>query len=139
MAKPMIVTAAAVRMKVMIVAGVAKRSLAGSAQTSSVLGSTPSAGMTIAGHDVLGRGHLRESERSACMELLGGDADLRTEAELAPVGEARGGVDHPRGRVHGCAEPPSRGLGTRHDRLGVARGVPPDVGERRVEVRYDGR
>src|SRR4051795_1574242 len=85
-AKPMIVTAAMVRMKVMIVAGVAKRSLAGSAQTSSVLGSTPSAGMTIAGHDVLGRGHLRESERSACMELLGGDADLRTEAELAPVG-----------------------------------------------------
>ena len=43
MAKPMMVTAATVRMKVMTVAGVRNRSVAGSAQTSSVSGSTRSA------------------------------------------------------------------------------------------------
>src|SRR3954454_15648481 len=79
-AKPMIVTAAIVRMNVMIVAGVAKRSVAGSAQTSRVAGSTPSAGMAMTRDDVLGRGHLRQAERPPGVQLLGGDADLGAEA-----------------------------------------------------------
>src|SRR5438094_3415587 len=97
----MIVTAAIVRMNVMIVAGVAKRSVAGSAQTSRVAGSTPSAGMAMARDDVLGRGHLRQAERPPGVQLLGGDTDLGAEAELAAVGEPGGGVHHDDRRVDG--------------------------------------
>ncbi len=56
-----------------------------------------SAHVTVAGHDVLGRGHLGQPHRSAGVQLLGADADLGAEAELAPVGEAGAGVDQHRG------------------------------------------
>ena len=36
----------------------------------------------------------------AGVQLLGGDADLRAQAEFAAVGEARGGVDIDRRRIH---------------------------------------
>src|SRR5689334_20678153 len=45
-------------------------------------------------HEPLRARQLAEAHRTAGVELLGRDADLRAEAELAAVGEARGGVDH---------------------------------------------
>lgn len=56
-----------------------------------------SADVTVADDDVLGRGHLGKPHRAASVQLLSADADLRAEAELAPVGEPRGGVDQHRG------------------------------------------
>src|SRR5207253_1920909 len=50
--------------------------------------------LALAQHDpLLGRETL-QPHRPARMELVGGDADLRAEAVLEAVGEARAGVDH---------------------------------------------
>lgn len=46
----------------------------------------------VADDDVLGGGHLGQPHRPAGVQLLGADADLGTEAELAAVGEPGGGV-----------------------------------------------
>src|SRR6476661_3304062 len=51
-----------------------------------------SAHLTVAHHHVLGGGHLRQPHRAAGVQLLGGDADLGAEAELAAVDEPAGGV-----------------------------------------------
>ena len=51
-----------------------------------------SADVAVADDDVLGGGHLGQAHRAASVQLLGADADLGTEAELATVGEPRGGV-----------------------------------------------
>ncbi len=61
------------------------------------LGPEPSADVAVADDDVLGGRHLGQPHRAAGVQLLGADADLGTEAELAPVGEPRGGVDQHRG------------------------------------------
>lgn len=55
------------------------------------------ANVAVADDDVLGRRHLRQAHGTAGVELLGADPDLGAEAELAAVGEARGGVDQHRG------------------------------------------
>lgn len=55
-----------------------------------------SADVAVADDDVLGRGHLRQAHRAAGVQLLGADADLGTEAELAAVGEPGRRVDEHR-------------------------------------------
>ena len=102
-----------------------------SVQTSRVCGS---AGVAIARHHVLRRGHLRQAHRPAGVQLLGGDADLGAEAELAAVGEPGRRVDHDRGGVDRGDEPPRGRLRVGDDRLGVAGAVAPDVRDARVEV-----
>src|SRR6266511_5645200 len=96
------------------------------------------AGVAVARYHVLCAGQLGQAHRAAGVQLLRGDADLRTEPELAAVGEPRRRVDHHRGGVHPGGET-SRGrdrLGD--DRLGVPGAVPADVVERVVD-RVDDR
>src|SRR5680860_425495 len=103
-ATPARTTAATVRTRVMTLAAVPRRSMAGSAITS---GAAASADVAIAGHYVLCRGQLRESHGPPCMQFLGGDPDLRAEAELSPVREPRGGVHKHDGGVDLRGEPAS--------------------------------
>src|SRR5512139_2641120 len=134
-AKPAVATAATVRTSVMTFAGVPRRSWVGSAYTSRAA----SASVAIAGDDVLRRGHLRQAHRPPGVKLLCGDADLRPEPELSPVGEPGRGVDEDRGGVDGGGEAPCRRLRPGHDGVAVAGRVAPDVCNGRVEVGYDGR
>ena len=64
---------------------------------------TRSADVAGAGDDVGGGGQLRQAQRPAGVQLLGGDADLGAEAELAAVGEPGRGVDQ-----HARRRPPRR-------------------------------
>ena len=86
-----------------------------------------------AGDHVLGRGQLGQAHRSARVQLLRGDADLRAEAELLAVGEPGGGVDEDGRRVHPRGERPRRRQRTGDDRLGVPGAVPGDVLDGRVQ------
>lgn len=47
-----------------------------------------SAYLTVSAHDIFVRAQLTQTERSARVELLGGDSDFRAEAEFESVGEA---------------------------------------------------
>jgi hypothetical protein len=48
--------------------------------------------LPLAADAVLVAGEFAQSHRAAGVEFVGGDADLRAEAELAAVGEAGGNV-----------------------------------------------
>src|SRR4051812_7252836 len=76
-----------------------------------------SAGVTVAGHDVGGRGELGQAERAPGVQLLGGDADLGAEAELAAVGESGGGVHQDRGGIDAGDEVGDRRGGIADDGL----------------------
>jgi hypothetical protein len=88
----------------------------------------------VADDDELLRRQAFEADRSARVQLVGGDADLGAEAVLVAVGEARRGVPHHRGRVDLAQE----ALGARavagDDRVGVLRAVLGDVRDRLVEA-----
>ena len=92
----------------------------------------------LADDDPLGAGQLAQAAGAAGVDLVGADADLGAEAELAAVVEAGAGVDH-----HGRAvDLGDESLGGREiagdDRLGVARAVPGDVVDRLVDRVDDG-
>ena len=70
------------------------------------------------------RGQLGQAHRAAGVQLLGGDADLGAEAELAAVGEPGRGVDHHRRRVDPGDEPAGGGCDVGDDRLGVPGAAP---------------
>src|SRR5699024_5001485 len=57
-------------------------------------------GLSVAVDDVFAGGQLFHTHGAAGVHLLGRDADLRAQTELAAVGEAGGGVDIDRRRVH---------------------------------------
>src|SRR5699024_9400283 len=63
------------------------------------MGVVSRADVPLPDHEPLRGGDLGEPHGAAGVELLGGDADLGAEAELAAVGEAGGGVGHHHGRV----------------------------------------
>ena len=67
------------------------------------------------------------------MEPPGGNADLRTEAELAAIGELAGCIVHDDGAVDFGEEAVGHVLVRRDDGIGMARGMARDVGERFVE------
>ena len=69
--------------------------------------------LTVALDDPLGRRQLGQGHRAAGVQLLGRDADLGAEAELAAVGEAGARVDHDGGRVDLGGEPARRPRGPR--------------------------
>ena len=73
--------------------------------------------------DVLIAAQLLQPHRAAGVELLGGDAHLTAQAELAAVGEAGGAVDIHRRTVHGCCKEGGMGLVPGQDGLAVAGGV----------------
>ena len=87
------------------------------------------------------RGQLGQAHRAAGVQLLGRDADLRAEAELAAVGEPGRRVDHappPRPPVPRTPRAAACELG--HDRLGVPGAVPSDVARpRRPVMSHDRR
>ena len=60
--------------------------------------------LAAAAHHVLVRRELLHAHRPARMKAIGGDADLRAHAELAAVGELRGGVVQHDGAIHALEE-----------------------------------
>src|SRR4051794_39881232 len=78
-----------------------------------------SADLPVAPDDVLVRGELAQRHGPARMQLLGGDADLRAEAELGAICEARGRVHRDRAAVDFAREPLRRGEVARDDGVGV--------------------
>src|SRR4051812_15325519 len=85
------------------------------------------ADLAVALDQVLERAQLPQPDRPAGVQLLGGVADLGPHAELAAVGEARGGVDVDAGGVDAELERARRRGAARDDRLGVPGPVPVDV------------
>src|SRR5690625_4261053 len=81
-------------------------------------------------------GQLRQAHRPASMQLLGGDANLGTQAEFGAVGEPGGGVDHNRCRVQFGAEAVAGADVPSTDRLGMAGGVGADVLQGSIQVRH---
>ena len=67
------------------------------------------------------------------MELVGGDADLGAEAELAAVGEAVGDVVEDAGGIDRAEETLRGGFVGGDDGVGVVRAVAVDVGDGFVE------
>ena len=60
--------------------------------------------MALTGHHELGGRELGKAHRAAGMELLGADADLRTEAELLAVDETGRGIHQDGGRIDAAGE-----------------------------------
>src|SRR5664280_2899763 len=83
--------------------------------------------LPVAPELVLDAGELLQADRAPGVQLLGGDAHLGAEAELAAVGEARRRIDVDAGRVDLGREPPRGAEVLRHDGLRVARAVGGDV------------
>ncbi len=67
------------------------------------------------------------------MKFIRADADFRAEAQFAAVVEARAGVDHHRRRIDRRRETPRRRQIVGDDRVGVARTVTVDVGDRLLQ------
>src|SRR5690606_27238662 len=90
--------------------------------------------LALAAHPVLVAGQLLRANRSAGVQLAGGDADLGAHAELATVGELRRGVVHHDAGIDLVQEAGGgRGVAG-DDRLGVVGAVAVDVGDGVVKV-----
>src|SRR5699024_6246773 len=85
------------------------------------------ADLAVAPDDVLVGAQLGQAHGAAGVQLLGGDAHLAPQAELAPVGEAGGAVDVDRRAVHRCGEPLDVACRLAEDGVAVAGGVGGDV------------
>src|SRR3954454_15925463 len=86
--------------------------------------------LAVALDQVLEGAQLARADRPAGVQLLRRVADLGAHPELAPVGEARGGVDVDARRVHAELERPRGRRVAREDRLGVAGAVRVDMLDR---------
>src|SRR3954454_13148226 len=89
--------------------------------------------LAVAVDDPLGARQLAEAAGAAGVVLVGADADLGAQAELATVVEPSAGVDDHGRAVALGDDPPRRGQVAGQDRVGVARAVPRDVRHRGVE------
>src|SRR5262245_44126138 len=88
-------------------------------------------------HDVLEGSEALEPDRAARVQLVGRDADFRSQAVLVAVGKAGGGVHHDRARIHFAQEALRARLVLRDDGVGVLRAVVRDVADRLAEVPHD--
>ena len=68
------------------------------------------------------------------MQLLGGDPQLCSQAQLAPVSKASGGVDHDDGAVHAGGKAAHHRQVLGENSLGVSGGVAADVLGGRIDV-----
>ena len=93
--------------------------------------------LTVAADDVLVAAQLAEAHGAAGVELLGGDAHLAAEAELAAIGEAGGAVDVDGSAVHGSRKEGRVGVGPGQDGFAVAGGVGRDVGDGLLHAVHD--
>src|SRR5271157_1708674 len=75
--------------------------------------------LSVAEDDPLGAGQLAQATRAAGVVLVGADADLGTQAELAAVVEPGAGVDDHGRAVNPGHEAAGRGEITGHYGLGV--------------------
>ena len=91
--------------------------------------------LPVAVDDVLHARQLAQPHRAAGVQLLGGDADLGPEAELAAVDEAGRGVDEHGGGVDLATEALGGAQVAGDDGLGVPRPEAGDVVDGGVEVR----
>ena len=85
---------------------------------------------------IFGAGQLLQAHGAPGMHFLGGDADLRPQAELEAVGEAGGGVDVHRRGVHLVQEALGGKVVGGDDGLGVAGAVGGDEVHRLVKAGY---
>src|SRR5437773_8886119 len=83
--------------------------------------------LTVALDDVLGGRQLLDADGASCVHARRRDAHLGAHPELTAIDEARGGIDHHGGGVNLAREAPRVGERARHNRLGQARAVAPDV------------
>src|SRR6476469_6555406 len=75
-------------------------------------------------------GQLLRADRAAGVKFPGGDADFRTEAEFAAIGELGGSVMQHDRRIDLVEEFARGGLVFGHDRVGVVRAVVVNMGDR---------
>src|SRR5262249_48862582 len=92
------------------------------------------ANLTVAVDDVLGGRQLLNTDGATRVQTRRRDAHFGAHPELSTVDEARGGIDHDGGGVDLAREAPRVGERVRHDGLGQARAVTPDVSDRLLEV-----
>src|SRR5205807_8628851 len=95
------------------------------------------ADLPVAANDELLGRQLSKAHRPEGVELRRRDPDLRSEAELAAVVEARRRVHDDAARLDLAREAARALLVAGDDRLGVERPEASDVVERSVEVRHD--
>src|SRR6476661_2804588 len=85
--------------------------------------------LPVAAHHIFEGGELFGPDRAAGMHLAGADADFRTHAELAAIGELGGGVPQHDGAVDAVHE----GLGGAgvlcHDGVGMVRAIVFDMAD----------
>src|SRR6516165_8225181 len=90
--------------------------------------------LSVSAYAVVEAGQLFDSDRSSRMQPPGGNADFRTEAELAAVRELRRSImQHDRG-VHFAQEFFCRFAVFGHDRIGVMRTIAFNVGNGGVDA-----
>ena len=94
--------------------------------------------LALALHDPLGGGQLGQAHGAAGVQLLGGNAHLGAQAQLAAVGEAGGGVHDHRGRIDLGDEALGVGEVVGQDRLGVPGGPGADVLDGVVQAVHHG-
>ncbi len=85
--------------------------------------------MAVACDDVLVGGHLTQAHRTTGVHLLGGNAQLAAQTELASVCESGRGIDIDGCRVHMECEKVSRLAVFRHNGLAVPCRVLGDVAD----------
>src|SRR5688572_33085161 len=83
----------------------------------------PSTDVSLAPHYPSLGGQCLETHRPPNMELLGGDADLRSKSELLAVGESSRGVHGHHRRVSLVDEPVGGPQVFRNNRLGVSAAI----------------
>src|SRR5882724_10878235 len=81
----------------------------------------------LAQNDPLEGREAFDAHRTACMEFIGADADLRAQAEFETIGEARAGVDHDAGGIDLAQETLGMHMVAGHDRVSVVAAVSVDV------------
>src|SRR2546425_605413 len=91
------------------------------------------ANLAAAEDHVLLRGEALEAHRAARMQLVGRNADLRAQAVLEAVGEARRSVHQYGARIDLAQETPGARFVFGDDRVGMLRSVPADVLDRRAQ------
>src|SRR5207248_3950899 len=90
--------------------------------------------LTVAVDDVFVTAQLSQTARSAGVELVGANADLRAEAEFKAVVEAGAGIHQDGGRIHFRGEATSRSQVSRNNSIGMTRPVAIDVVNRLLQI-----